>query len=101
MATAERALQRPILIPPKSRFSSEKAVHVQFDGGSAEGHATGGFKIMDCEGQEVIRCGWYYGSGQANSEVEMFAMRDGSSTLVKLMPKDPHLHYPVRVFGDS
>ena len=28
MATAEKALQQPILIPPKSRFSKAKAVHV-------------------------------------------------------------------------
>ena len=57
--------------------------------------------ILDCDGQEVIRCGWYYGSGWTNNEAEMFAMRDALSTLVKLMPKDPRLHYPVRVFGDS
>ena len=99
---AKRALQQPILIPPKSRFSKGKAVHVQFDGGSAKGHATGSFMILDCEGQEVIQCGgWYYRSGRKNNEAQMFAMRDALSTLVKLMPKDPCLHFPVRVFGDS
>ena len=54
MATAERALQQPILVQPKSRFSKGKAVHVQFDGGSAKGHAMGGFMILDCDEQEVI-----------------------------------------------
>ena len=28
MATAKKALQQPILVPPKSRFSKGKAVHV-------------------------------------------------------------------------
>ena len=101
MATAKRALQQPISIPPKSRFSKGKAVHVQFDGGSAAGYATGGFVILDCEGREVIRCGWYYGSGQTNNEAEMLAMKDALSSLVRLMPKDRRLHYPVRVFVDS
>ena len=50
MAMAERALQQPISIPPKSRFSKGKVVHVQFDGGSAEGHSTGGLVILDCDG---------------------------------------------------
>ena len=54
MATAEKVLQQPILITPKSRFSKGKAVHVQFNGGSAEGHAMGSFVILDCDGQEVI-----------------------------------------------
>ena len=54
MATAKRAFQQPILIPPKSRFSKGKTVHVQFDGGSAEGHAMGSFGILDCDGGEVI-----------------------------------------------
>ena len=38
---------------------------------------------------------------QTNNEAEMFAMRDALSTVVKLTPKDPRLHYPVTVFGDS
>ena len=54
MAMAERALQQAILAPPKSRFSKGKAIHVQFYGGSAEGHAMGGFVILDHDGQEVI-----------------------------------------------
>ena len=61
----------------------------------------GGFMILDCEGQKVIQCGRYYGSGRTNNEAEMFAMRNALSTLVRLTPKDPRLHYPVRVFGDS
>ena len=54
MVTAEKVLQQPISILPKSRFSKAKAVHVQFDRGSAKGHAMGGFVILDCEDQEVI-----------------------------------------------
>ena len=50
MATAERAPQHPISVPPKYRFSKGRAVHIQFYGGSAEGHATGGFVILDCDG---------------------------------------------------
>ena len=61
----------------------------------------GNFMILDCDGQEVIQCGRYSGSGQTNNEAEMFAMRDALSTLVKLMPKNPRLHYLVRVFGDG
>ena len=54
MARAKRALQQPILILRKSRFSKGKAVHVQFDGGTAKRHAMGGFVILDCDRQEVI-----------------------------------------------
>ena len=49
IVTAEKALQQPISILSKSRFSKGKAAHVQFDGGSAEGHAMGSFVILDCE----------------------------------------------------
>ena len=34
MTTAEAALQMPAHLPPKARFVSGKAVHVQFDGGA-------------------------------------------------------------------
>ena len=34
MTTAEAALQTPAHLPPKVRFASGKAVHVQFDGGA-------------------------------------------------------------------
>ena len=34
MTTAEAALQQLVHLPPKSRFTAGKAVHVQFDGGS-------------------------------------------------------------------
>ena len=44
MAIAERALQQLISVLPKSRFSKGKAVHVQFDGGSAKGHTMHSFQ---------------------------------------------------------
>ena len=75
MKIAEDALKKPIHLPPKARFVRGKAVHVQFDGGSAEGHGTGGFVILDCEGQEIIRVGRYYGPGRTNNEAEAFALR--------------------------
>ena len=34
MMKAEAALQTPAHLPPKVRFASGKAVHVQFDGGA-------------------------------------------------------------------
>ena len=34
MTTAETALQTLVHLPPKARFTSGKAVHVQFDGGA-------------------------------------------------------------------
>ena len=43
MATAERALRKPLSIPAKSRFLLRKFVHVQFDRGYEDGLGTGGF----------------------------------------------------------
>ena len=54
MAKAKRALQQPILVPPKSRFSKGKAVNNQFDSGLAEGHDMGSFVILDCDRGEVL-----------------------------------------------
>ena len=34
MTTAEAALQMPAHLPPKARFASGKAVHMQFNGGA-------------------------------------------------------------------
>ena len=34
MKTAEEALQKPIHLPPKARFSPGPHIHVQFDGGA-------------------------------------------------------------------
>ena len=48
MHCAESALGK-VSLPPKARFVPGKAVHVQFDGGSQEGHATGGFVILDAD----------------------------------------------------
>ena len=50
MATAERALRKPLSIPVKSRFLPGKFMHAQFDGGSEEGLGTGGFVIIDGDG---------------------------------------------------
>ena len=101
MATAERALSKPLSIPAKSRFLPGKFVHAQFDGGSGEGLGTGGFVIIGGNGEEIIRIGTYYGSGQTNNEAEMFAARDCIAILAKLSKKMPQLQLPIRVFGDS
>ena len=63
MATAKRALRKPLSIPAKSRFLPGKFVHVQFDGGSEDRLGTGGFVIIDGEGKDIIRMGTYYGAG--------------------------------------
>ena len=34
MTTAEKALRRPIHLPPKARFCKGPAIHIQFDGGA-------------------------------------------------------------------
>ena len=47
MKTAEGALQKPIHLPPKAKFSPGPHIHVQFDGGAQDGHGTGGFVILD------------------------------------------------------
>ena len=42
MATAERALRKPLSIPAKSRLLPGKIVHVHFNGGPEDGLGTGG-----------------------------------------------------------
>ena len=76
MKTAEGALQKPIHLPPKARFSNGPHIHVQFDGGAQEGHGTGGFVILDQQQKEIVRAGRYYGPGRTNNEAEAFALRD-------------------------
>ena len=76
MKIAEDALSKPIHLPPKARFVKGPAVHVQFDGGAADGHGTGGFVILDPKGNEILRAGRYYGPGKTNNEAEAFALRD-------------------------
>ena len=56
MHSAESALGK-VSLPPKARFVLGKAVHVQFDGRSQEGHTMGGFMILDMDGKEVVRAG--------------------------------------------
>ena len=76
MLLAESALQKPVHLPPRARFAPGKAIHVQFDGGSADGVGTGGFVILDGDDNEVVRAGRFYGPGRTNNEAESFAMRD-------------------------
>ena len=101
MATAERALRKPLSILAKSRFVGGSFIHAQFDGGSEEGHGTGGFVILDGGGHEVLRMGAYYGASRTNNEAEMFAARDLMAVLVKLSNQRPDLRIPIRIFGDS
>ena len=62
---------------------------------------TGGYVILDGEGQEVVRAGRYYGPGRTNNEAESFAMRDAVHCLQTLVDSRPDLRLPVRIFGDS
>ncbi len=43
MKTAEGALHVPVHLLAKARFVPGPSYHVQFDGGSQDGHGTGGF----------------------------------------------------------
>ena len=61
-----------------------KFVHVQFDGGSQAGVGTGGFVILDSNGDEVIRAGKYFGAGFTNNEAELFALREALACLNRL-----------------
>ena len=63
------------LEPKGSRFRKRPFIHVQFDGGSAEGVGTGGFVIIDPGGEEVIRAGKYFGPGLTNNEAEAESLR--------------------------
>ena len=46
-----------VSLPPKAHFVPSKAVYVQLDGGSQEGHATGGFVILKMDGEKIIWAG--------------------------------------------
>ena len=96
MGKAERALCKPIHLPPKARFTAGPHYHVQFDGGSQDGHGTGGFVVLDHQKKELVHVGHYYGPGRTNNEAESFALRDAMLFLAK-----QKVSYPVRVFGDS
>ena len=50
MHLTETALKTPMYLPPKARFTKGPHIHVQFDGGSQDGHGTGGFVIIDSGG---------------------------------------------------
>ena len=76
-------------------------MHVQFDAGAEDGVGTGGFVILDGEGEEIICAGCFYGKGRTNNEAESFAMRDAVHCLQALVDSRPDLRLPVRIFGDS
>lgn len=76
LKTAEAALQKPIHLPVRARFVPGPHIHIQFDGGSQDGHGTGGFVILDHHQKEIVRVGRYYGPGRTNNEAEAFALRD-------------------------
>ena len=62
MHCTESALGK-ISLPPKAHFIPGKVVHVQFDGGFCEGHAMGGFMILDMDEVEVIWVRYYCSTG--------------------------------------
>ena len=100
MKTAEAALRKPIHLPVRARFAKGPHIHIQFDGGSQDGHGTGGFVILDHNHQEVVRVGRYYGPGRTNNEAEAFALRDALQCFCRLHHR-MNTGFPVRVFGDS
>ena len=51
----------------------------------------GGFIILDSNGKEVVRAGYYYGPGQTNNEAESFAMWDVVHCLQSLINSRPNL----------
>ena len=101
MTTAERALQTPIHIPPKARFSGgtggPRPVRRGIPGRSRHRR----LRNHRSRGTRGRRAGRYYGPGKTNNEAEAFAMRDALACLAEILPKHPELQHPVRVFGDS
>ena len=84
MHSLESALGK-VSFPPKACFVPGKAVHVQFDGRSQEGHAVGRFVILDMDGKEVVWAGQYFGPGWTNNEAKRFAIWDALQCLSKLI----------------
>ena len=80
----QTALATPAQLPPRSRFKTGPAIHVQFDGGSAGGVGTGGFVIVDAEGVEVVHAGKYFGPGMTNNEAKALACREAIACLARL-----------------
>ena len=56
---------------------------------------------MTSEGQELIRCGAYYGQGFTNNEAEAYALKDALECLEYLKARNPALSLPIRVWVDS
>ena len=65
-----------VSLPPNACFVLSKAVHMQFNGGFHEGHATNGYIILDEDSVEIIWAGQYYGGGYTNNKAESFALYD-------------------------
>ena len=100
MKTAEAALRKLIRLPVRARLAKGPHIYIQFDGGSQDGHGTGGFVILDHHHQEVVRVGRYYGPGRTNNEAKAFALRDALQCLCRLHHR-MNTGFPVRNFGDS
>ncbi len=61
-------------MPRGSRFEDGPFLHLQFDGGSCSGIGSGGFVIVDPQGEEIMRGGAYFGPGHTNNEAEARAL---------------------------
>ena len=83
-----------------TKFVKGPYVHIQFDGGSQDGHGTGGFTIVDEAGKELVRAGLYYGPGYTNNEAEATALMNACEYYDKLL-NSKQLNLPVRIWGDS
>lgn len=101
MCDRAEEILKPYAIPRASRFEPGPYVHVQFDGGSAQGVGTGGFVILDPSGEEIIRCGLYFGGGWTSNEAEATALSEAILCLEQLARKQPRLKGAVRIWGDS
>ena len=98
--TAEAGLRKPLHLPVPTQFAKGPHIHIQFDGGSQDGHGIGGFVILDHNHQEVVRVGRYYGPGRTNNKAKAFALRDALQCLCRLHHR-MNTGFPVRVFCDS
>ena len=83
-----------------TKFMRGPYVHIQFDGGSQDGHGTGGFTIIDETGRELIRAGLYYGPGYTNNEAEATALMNACECYQKML-NSTQKNLPVRIWGDS
>ena len=90
-----------VSLPPKLCCILSKAVHVQFDSSSYEGHPMGRFVILDGDSLEFIWARWYYGVEYTNNKAKSFALWGTLQCLTKLVQEQPAFRYYVQLCGNS